>query len=426
MPTLPRIFQTRLLTGWIWTIPVLSALFTAGAVVLFARNYPVIGMHPDSMIDPLAFVIGLVYPILGAFIARWQPANPIAWLFCIMGLIAGVYQFSMQYAILSFLVLPDPLPLAGAMSWIQSWAWFVPLNLLVLVVFLYPDGQTNSPGWKIIFWIVAAAAPALILATLFYLWPYRGALLFTPDSQLPAAVAADQQAMQRLWLPLVGLPMFFGMPAAVISLMLRLRRAHTVERQQIKWFLYAGSVFTVGLIITLAVMMAQQSWLGTLLWSGLMPILAAMLPVVVAFAILRYRLFDIDLIIRRTLAYSVLTTILAVIYLVSILLLQTLIRTLTGSESTLAVVASTLLIAALFNPLRQRIQRLIDRRFFRTRYSPETLVADLSAALQTEMDIHRMAQTVVETVDEAVQPTNISVWLLKIHAAKPQDEGNLQ
>src|SRR5690606_33602899 len=104
----------------------------------------------------------------------------------------------------------------------------------------------------------------------------------------------------------------------------------------------------------------------------------------------------------------------------------TLIRTLTGSESTLAVVASTLLIAALFNPLRQRIQRLIDRRFFRTRYSAETLVADLSSALQTEMDIRRMAQTVVETVDEAVQPTTLSLWLLTKHAAQPQDEGTPQ
>jgi hypothetical protein len=250
--------------------------------------------------------------------------------------------------------------------------------------------------------------------TLIYLWPYRGPLLYTEEALLPAAARQSQEALRTLWPIFIGLPLFFGMPMAVISLFLRLRQADPVERLQIKWFLFAGGVFSAGLVITLALITNPfYEMLGNILWNTLLPVLAVLIPAAVTIAISRHRLFEIDLIIRRTLMYSVLTSILAAIYLGSVIVLQNLLTHLTGSESSIAIVISTLFIAALFSPLRRRLQRAIDRRFYRSRYSTDLLVSNLTVAMQSEVDLDRLADSLVATVESAMQPERVSLWLRK-------------
>lgn len=397
---------------WVWSIPLVAFLFTVSAVYFAVRNYPVVGHNPDSMLDPLALVIALIYSALGAFIAQRRPGNRIAWIFMMMGLLAGLYQFSMQYSVYAFVVLQQALPLAHVMNWVQGWAWYVPLNLMVLLVLLYPNGRPLSPVWGTLALLVAMSVPAMIILTYIHLWPYRGPLMYMPDAQLPLDARQSQETLRSYWIFIAGLPLLVGMPAAVISLIMRLKRAGQIERQQIKWFLYTGSLFTAGLVLTLSLLsLFGNEDLGNLFWMALLPILAVPIPVAVSMAILRYRLYEIDVLIRRTLVYSVLTSILAGVYLVSVILLQNLLIQLTGSESPVAVVISTMLIAALFNPLRRRLQQLIDRRFYRNRYNTDILTANLTLALQSEVDLDRLADSLIAAVENAVQPESVSLWL---------------
>jgi hypothetical protein len=406
--------QAAAATRLVWVLPLLSFLFTGGAAWYFSRNVPVTGWNPDTILDPMALVIAVVYPLLGAFIASRRPGNSTGWLFCLMGLVAGLYQFSMQYSIYAYVVRRQPLPLAAEMSWVQSWAWFVPLVLILLLVLHFPDGRALSRAWQASGWVLAASIPLMIVVTFVLLWPFRGEQMFLPEEQMSEAALRSQRILRSFWAVLIGIPLFGGVPLAVIALLTRLRRAGDVEKQQIKWFLYAGGIFSTGLALTLALMLNPPAErYALILWNSILPALVTLIPASVAVGILRYKLFDIDLIIRRTLVYSVVTTVLAGIYLVSVILFQTIIRSITGDESTLAVVASTLLIAALFSPLRQRFQRTLDRRFFRSRYNPERLVAYLTAAMQSEVDIDRLALSLFDTVDTAVRPENLSLWLIK-------------
>jgi hypothetical protein len=202
----------------------------------------------------------------------------------------------------------------------------------------------------------------------------------------------------------------FGL-VALASVLVRLRRSKGVERQQIKWFAYAGVVLATSTIITYVLSQASS-----LLWLGWMVFLPGMVgnagvPIAVGVAILRYRLYEIDLLINRTLVYGPLTATLVALYFIVIILLQRLFVLLTGQQSTLAVVASTLFIAALFTPLRRRIQSFIDRRFYRRKYDAGKTLEAFSAQLRNETDLEALSDDLVGVVRETMQPAHVSLWL---------------
>jgi len=208
--------------------------------------------------------------------------------------------------------------------------------------------------------------------------------------------------------------------AAVISLFIRLRRARGLERQQIKWFVYATALTICGGILTYPVSEAIGSlWLK---WIGFVPFIVGVMaiPISMGIAILRYRLYELDTLINRTLVYGALTAILAGVYFGGIVLLQGVFVALTGERSTLAVVASTLLIAALFNPLRRRIQSFIDRRFYRKKYDARKTLEAFSTKLRDETDLNALSDDLVGVVRETMQPAHVSLWLRPDKASKGQ------
>ncbi|HEY3232269.1 MAG TPA: hypothetical protein VGJ87_23760, partial [Roseiflexaceae bacterium] len=194
--------------------------------------------------------------------------------------------------------------------------------------------------------------------------------------------------------------------ACAISVLVRFRRAQGIERQQIKWFAYAA-----GVLIVVGTLGTFLPFLPGLLKDVLFTFAVGSLPVAVGIAILRYRLYDIDLIIRRTLVYGVLTAVLALVYLGSVVLLQVIFRALTGETSQAAIVASTLAIAALFTPLRRRIQTTIDRRFYRRKYDAAKTLAAFSAQLRDEVDLNALTGELLAVIAETIQPAHVSLWL---------------
>jgi PAS domain S-box-containing protein len=236
------------------------------------------------------------------------------------------------------------------------------------------------------------------------LWPETAAGFDLVNHPLGIEVATDTVNPVETILYALGL-------GAAASLLVRLRRSLGVERQQVKWFAYAVAVLATSAI--LAYVVSESVGVAWLKWVSSMLVITSVvgLPVAVGIAILRYRLYNIDLLINRALVYGVLTAVLAGVYFGSIVLFQVLFRAFTGQESQLAVVGSTLAIAALFTPLRRRIQSFIDRRFYRRKYDARKALEAFSAKLRTETDLDALSSDLIEVIRETMQPTSVSLWL---------------
>jgi hypothetical protein len=338
-------------------------------------------------------VLGVaLVPLVGALIAARLPANPYGWLWCALGLLYGV------------LALLDGLQRVGA---IPAWlalaivgATFVAiLCLLVLVLLLFPTGRLPGPGWR---WLVRGT---VILATAFLLLiPF--APPFEPDVEPgPWAVGGRAGDVISAVLDRGITVMFLLVITAALSVLLRFRRAGPVERQQLKWFVLAAVVASVGITIDVTGIPISEQ-----VWAVLDAISFALLPVAVGIAVLRYRLYEIDRILSRTVSYGLLTAGLIGLYLLVVALLRPLLEPVTGS-SALAVAASTLAVAALFNPARRRLQDVVDRRFDRARYDAARAVDAFAARLRVQVDLDEVTAGLRDTVVTTVAPTRVAVWL---------------
>ncbi|MDQ5827631.1 MAG: hypothetical protein M3441_26095, partial [Chloroflexota bacterium] len=304
------------------------------------------------------------------------------------------------------LVDPGSLPLVQPMAWLLSWIYIPGLLLLLAFLPLYfPDGRLPSPHWK---W-VALSATFLTVA-----WTIDSALLPGEIKDFGIVNPLGIEALQ----PIIGLTddvlLVTSLGVAIVSvtsLVIRFRRSVGDERQQIKWLLYVAAAIPAWFLVN-PLLSAAFPALSEMAAFGLVDIfLVAGIPIAIGVAILKYRLYDIDLIINRTLVYGSLTVTLVALYFGGIVLLQRLFVVLTGQKSTLAVVASTLVIAALFNPLRSRIQSFIDRRFYRRKYDAAKTLEAFSAKLRDETDLDALRDDLVEVVRETMQPAHVSLWL---------------
>ena len=359
----------------------------------------------DHWLDSTLAAIG--YSTVGAVIApRTLPHNPIGWIFCVAGLLFALTHFSAEYAIYTLLAAPgSPLPGGEAAAWLTSWLW-VPINgSVMLMVLLFPDGRLPSTGWRWFAWLsvllmlVGALLSAISPGPIIALGPIHNPLALIES--LPNVYKIVERVVNALML------------VAVISLFIRLRRAGELERQQIKWFVYATALAIGGAVLTFPVSEAIGS--VSLKWISFVPLVAGVIaiPISMGMAIMRYRLYDIDRIINRTLVYGSLTAMLALFYFGGVTVTQALLRTLTGQEQLpqLVVVASTLLIAALFTPLRRRIQSLIDSRFYRRKYDARKTLEAFSTKLRDETDLEALSDDLVGVVRETMQPAHVSLWL---------------
>jgi hypothetical protein len=349
-----------------------------------------------------------VFAALAALIVSRHPRNAVGWL---LFLPAMGFIFNVEPYIRSFTAAPEQPPFLLLLSlWYATTSWLGLIFPIFFIMVLYPTGRPPSPRWR---WLIRAG---LGMCAFFVLLVTFGrtynAIDYGRDWQITNPIGfIELGENEGLFFILWGFGLISNAILSVVSLIVRFRRAAAVEREQIKWLLFACAVFAASYgisypINTLPEWSAYRT-AANLLWQVSM----IGIPVSIAIAILRYRLWDINVLIRRTLVYAGLSATLAVVFLGSVTLFQMGLTAVTGQRSEVATVLSTLLIAALFTPLRRRIQNDIDRRFFRKKYDAEKTLADFSASLRQEVDLNEMNEQLLAVVEESVQPEKIVVWM---------------
>ena len=345
------------------------------------------------------------FSVVGAHIASHRPENPIGWIFLAEGFIYGLLIAAEEYAIYALLTNPGSLPLGAELSWLVKWIWAPGLGLvLVFLPLLFPDGRPPSRRWRTVAWLGGLSIGLICVLTSIVLWPERGSALVRPGG-FPEFEGWRYAVLEVLVFLALQTMMFLAGLGAVISLFVRFRRARGDERQQIKWFASAAALTLAWIIVA----EEQPGEIAAL--SGLLVI--ASIPVATGIAILCYSLYDIDRIINRTLVYGSLTVMLALLYFGGVSAIQALFGALTGQEEQpqLAIVVSTLVIAALFNPLRRRIKSFIDRSFYRSKYDAAKTLEAFSAKLREETDLDALSDDLTSVVSETMQPAHVSLWL---------------
>jgi hypothetical protein len=394
-------------SAWLaWYMCAVSLMMTAlGLLLLMASQSRVSAPVFDYWL--LNTVIAVSFSPVGAVIAPRLPSrNPIGWLFCAIGLFGAMRLFVAEYAIATSLAAPyswlSVLPGGDEIAWISSWVWVVHFGPFLFLALLFPDGRLPSPRWRPFAALVALAVAGGTVAVA--LWPETAARFDSVNSPLGIEVAANVINPVETIMYILAL-------GAAASLLVRQVRSKGIERQQVKWFAFAVGMLAISTTLAYVVSEAMDVlWLG---WVSSVLVIASLvsLPVAMSIAILRYRLYQIDSLINRTLVYGSLTGVLALVYFCAIVVFQRILVVLTGQESTLAVVASTLLIAALFSPLRRTIQFFIDRRFYRRKYDARQTLEVFSAQLRNETDLDALGDELISVVRETMQPEHASLWL---------------
>jgi hypothetical protein len=379
-----------------WTAFGVSAALSAAGVVLLAQvPAAVLERAGQSFALSTLFVaILLVFGLVGAVVASRLPSNPIGWLFLALALIEGVFELAFGYTHYSLHV--SPLPGEVWTAWLSNWMSPLSPPLLVAALLLFPDGRPPSPRWR---WVLWGCPLLAVLAVAQY------ALAPGPLGEFPAV---DNPAGVT-WLPEIPSdPFVFALlVAAAAGLAVRFRRSRGVERQQLKWFVYAAAMMAGFLVLSsLATALIGAADEDSILAGFLFAACISGVPIAAGIAILRHRLYDIDVVINRTLVYGALTATLGAAYLLLALLIG-----LTVGTSDVAIAASTLAVAALFRPARTRIQALVDRRFYRSRYDAARTLDAFGARLRDEIDLETLAADLRGVVQETVQPTHVSLWL---------------
>src|ERR687889_204104 len=403
--------------AWLsWALVALSVALIVGGfslsqAVTTADSGLQVGGETDDSSVVTDLVTLLVFSAVGAIIASRQPRNAIGWIFCSVGVTLGLNSFAGDYADFWLASGFGNAGLGESAAWLSSWAWtllvYLPTSFLLL---LFPDGRLPSPRWRPVAWCA-------VLGLIGFLAGYTlepGPLEDFPRIMNPYGVDSlilDAVAVAGAILASAS------MVASAISLIVRMRRAGRAERQQIKWLAYGGAL-VVGAVFASGVI---SVWIGEV---GISLIIIGLLgvPIFTGVAIARYRLYEIDIVINRTLVYGALTATLVAVYFGGVATLQALLRALSGQEQQpqLAIVVSTLAIAALFDPLRRPIQSFIDRRFYRRKYDAQKTLEAFSSRLRDETDLDALGGDLEGVVRETMQPAYVSLWLRSNKASKGQ------
>jgi hypothetical protein len=392
----------------LWAV---SVILVAVTVLLIAGSRDVqmpAGFDTAGVVETVRY---LAATTVGAILAARRPRNPIGWLVLALGISLVIYPFVAMYTATGLFVTPGRLPGVRQIAWIGNWVWVPAHACTALMLLLFPDGRPPSPRWRPVAWTIGVAGGAALIGAACQPGPLEVVLLVREAevaAQLtnPVGVAVLGQLFEPFLLVLL-----LGAAVGAAALLLRFRRARGVERQQLKWVAYSALLFGI-----------QQGGLALARLAGLVPDTGmAWLEVVdtftfifsfvaIAVAVLRYRLYEIDRLINRTLVYVLVTVLLGAVYAGGVFSLGRLLNPVTG-QSAPAVAASTLAVAALFQPARRRVQALVDRRFNRRRYDAAKTVEAFSARLRDQVDLDTLAAELLMVVDQAMQPTRASLWL---------------
>ena len=379
-----------------WALWAATVSLVAGALLLGLAN------RAEAPFFDVPFqVISLTFATLGALISYRRPSNVMGWIFLVTGLLGGLQTFSGQYAKVALAADGPALPGGPLAAWFAMLAQnSFPISIIFLVL-LFPDGRLPSRRW----WPLAWAMGIFLAVTLVVGALSPGPFPEFPSASNPFGVEAAQPSGPVLLAG--GLGGLACVVATLLSLIVRFYFSRGEKRLQLKWFTYAAVVGLSTPLLLNSFAPGLFQLLGQLAWTlGFLS-----LPVSAGVAILKYRLYDIDLIINRTLVYGPLTVMLVAAYVGGVLLLEYVFRTLTGSGSQLSIVASTLLIAALFNPMRRRVQNFIDHLFYRRKYDAAKTLETFSARLRDETDMDALSSGLLSVVQDTMQPEHASLWL---------------
>jgi hypothetical protein len=377
-------------------VTVVSAALVIGAVIFLALSWG--APLPDSWgFRGYHIIHALGFTAVGASVTLRREASRIGWLLLSAGLVAALGAFGLEYGVYAIVSRAAPLPGGVLGAWLGSWTWVVYVaGILPFVLLLFPDGQVPSRRWRLVGG--AAVLSVLVTASLMAFKPgplQEAAYIDNPFTPLPPSMISTLAAIAiGSILPVMG--------GASWSLVLRFRRSTGIAREQIKWLAYSA----VPLVAAGFVSAIVPDKLGQVLFAFLL----LSVPVAVGIAVLRYRLYDIDLLINRTLVYVTLSATLIAVYVAGVILFQAALRLFT-SGSELSVAASTLATLALFQPLRRRIQDAVNRRFFRSRYDATRTLDAFSVRLRDEVDLDAVRAGLIDAVQLTVQPAHASVWL---------------
>jgi len=370
------------------------ALTLAGLVLTYVDRHSVPASLTGWTFSNVSnHVVNMAVPVAGFVIASRRPKNRIGWLFLAAGLGLGLGGFSNQYALHALIVDRGPVPAGRLFAWLNSWIWVIPVALLACLFLLFPTGRLRSPRWRPVAWFVGGAftltaAAALVIATRF--WAHPLALLGSgsPGGSLTAFLFLMTTVLVSA-----------ALLVSVAAIVVRFAKSSGEERLQLKWCAWAALV--------LAVVFVASNWLNSAAVNVLQSLAFLCLWTAIAMAVLKYRLYDIDRIISRTLAYAIVTGLLVGVY-AGLVLLATRVLPL---SSPVAVAASTLAAAALFSPLRRRVQRVVDRRFNRARYDADQTVAAFAARLKDAVELDSIRDDLTSVVHQALEPAHVSIWI---------------
>jgi hypothetical protein len=378
------------------------AIFAASMVVALTLMIANGTFQQDAGNQALLFLGFSAFMVVGALVVAHRPGNAIGWIFSASALLAFTGQLASQYAIYAFVTRPGSLPGGVFAAWYGSWPWWLVLALaLVFTPLLFPNGRLLSPRWRPVAWLAGVTTAVLTALTSLLTDLSLGTV---PDKVIanPIGVAAAGKLVRSLGGPALSILLAVLSAVAFGSLVLRFWRSRGEERQQLKWFTY-GAVL-VPLALAGDVLPAP---VGDLIYA--VPIV--FLPVAAGIAILRYRLYDIDRLINRTLVYGLLTAVLAAVYVGVVLVLVQVSGGIGTKPPSWAVAGATLAAAALFQPARRRIQATVDRRFNRRKYNTAKTIQAFSARLREQVDLDTLSAEVLAVVDQTMEPARVSLWL---------------
>jgi hypothetical protein len=377
-------------------------MFVTVVVLAFSRGLP--GQDWQLTVEFITSALGNALIVLacagvGLLIISRRPGNVIGWIYALVALVFAAGEFAASYTSRELpgrmwtALLPD-------LTWIVAF----PLGATLLLL-LYPTGRPPSPRWRPVVWAAVVATVLVVVASA--LKP--GPMTYLPRVDNPLGL--EQAEWVRDLIELVGVVVIVAAVfVAAGSLILRWRRAQGVERQQLKWLAYAAAMLVVVLV--------TSNWLPDTFSDVISAFMPLLFPVATAIAVLRYRLYDIDRIINRTLVYGLLTALLGAVYAGTVVVLGQVFGGVGGNPPSWVVAGATLTVAAVFQPARHRIQQGVDRRFNRRKYNAAKTVEVFSARLRDEVDLDTLSAEVLAVVDQTMQPTTASLWLRR--SAKPR------
>jgi signal transduction histidine kinase len=404
--------MTRRAASWIaWPTCGLAVAALVGSLALRFAG----GAGPPSTADDLSLLLAMAFPVIGAVIATRRPENRIGWIFVAVGVSFATASLSTEYASYALVTRKGAIPFGGFAAWVSTWAW--PPGIVLTFTFLlllFPTGVLPSRRWRPVAWLAWAAIVITVVPIAIAAWPIRGPILVNIGESAPAASSAAFKTAYNVQVAGVLLMFALGLASAA-SLVLRLRHAHGDERAQLAWFAFAGTLLVVGLILSSPLFHVGQNVLPSLV--------LPLVPLAAAIAILKYRLYDIDIVINKTVVFGTLAVVITAIYAAIVAGIGTLV----GSKGSLLLSGlAAAVVAVAFQPLRQRAQHLANRVVYGRRATPYEVLSDFSERVAGTYATEDVLPQMARILAEGTGATSAGVWLsvgpeLRLSAAWPEE-----